>query len=151
MSNTPRADDIAEFPGRPAAVSLGAALLVALLLVLIVVERDNGRRTTLETTTEFTAVGDTHYFPMPQKALPPYPAVASLRGMPLIQADSRRHEFQPDDMVRVGQDATTGYVIYQAPERARDLDDRKRGPAFFLKISPTEYLKTRGGVVAGPP
>jgi hypothetical protein len=144
MSDIQPADSAAEFPGRTAAVRLGAALLLALFLVLVLVARDNGRRTSLETTAETTAVGDTHYFPMPGTPhSPPYQAVARLQGQPLYPTDYRRHEYPIDDMIRVGQDESSGYFIYQAPESPKDADERKLGPVYFLKISPTEYLKTR--------
>lgn len=144
MSDIPSAENEAPFPGRTAAVRLGAAMLLALFLVLVLVARDNGRRTAIETTVETTAVGDTHYYPMPvPPPKPPFQAVASLQGKPLYPADYRRHEYPPDDMTRIGRDEKGGYIVYQAPVNAKDEDDRKIGAVYFLKISPTEYLKTR--------
>ena len=152
MPDTRSTEQIPEFPGRTSAVRLGAALLVALFLVLILAARDNGRRTALETTAEYTAVGDTHYFPMPEKhLLPPFPVVAALPGVSLAPADYRRHEFSADDMTRVGVESATGCIVYRAPERAKDQDDRKLGPIYYLKLSATEYLKTRESqATAGP-
>ena len=134
------------FPGRRAAFGLAAGLLLVLLVALAVAMKDNTRRATLETTAEFTAVGDTDYFPMP-KVLPqpPYEAVASFHGQPLYPTDYRRHESPADDMTRVGVDEKGGYILYRAPEVAKDDDERKLGPVYFLKISPTEYLKLREG------
>ncbi len=144
MADTPSAANEVPFPGRTAAVRLGAALLLALFLVLVLVARDNGRRTTIETTAETTAVGDAQYYPMPAPPpKPPYLAVAYLQGKPLYPADYRRHEYPPDDMTRMGRDEKGGYLIYQAPTAAKDEDDRKLGLVYFLKISPTEYLKVR--------
>jgi len=144
MSETPTAEKEAAFPGRQAAVWLGAGLLVALFVALAVAARDNGRRATLETTAEFTAVGDTHYFPMPRTPPPlPYQAIASLHGEPLYPTDFRRHESPPDDMTRAGVDDRTGCVIYRAHELPKDIDDRQLWAVYFLKISPTEYLKIR--------
>ena len=132
------------FPGRRAAFGLAAGLFLALLVALAVAMKDNAQRTTLETTAEFTAVGDTDYFPMPPvPPQPPYKVVASFRGHALYPADYRRHESAADDMTRVGVDDKAGYIIYRAPEVAKDDDERKLGPVYFLKISPTEYLKVR--------
>jgi hypothetical protein len=144
MNDIPPAEDASEFPGRQAAVRLGAALLVVLFLVLVLTWRDNGRRAVLETTAEYTSVGDAHYYPMPATApAPPFMAVASLQGKLLYPADYRRHEYAADDMTRVGVDEKGGYVVYEAPRRAKDADERKLGDIYYLKISPTEYLKTR--------
>ena len=144
MNDIPPAEDVVEFPGRRAAVCLGVSLLVALLLALVLAWRDDGQRAALETTVELTAAGDAHYYPMPAKApLWPYPAVASFRGQSLYPTDYERREYPPDDMTRLGVDEKEGYVIYQGPPRATGADDSKLGPAYFLKISPKEYLKTR--------
>jgi len=146
MNETPSAENEADFPGRQAALRLGIGILAALLFVLAVVVRDNGRRTTLETIAEFTAVGDTHYFPMPEPPpLPPYQPVAFLLGKPLYPVDFRRHEAPPDDMTRTGVDEKAGYLLYRAPAHAKDEDDRKLGQIYYLKISPTEFLKTIQG------
>jgi len=144
MTETPDAQNSSQFPGHQAAVRLGAALLAALFLLLVLVWRDDGQRAKLETTTELTAVGDTHYFPMPAPQLPPYTAVASLRGVPLYPDDFRRHEFHPDDMTRVGLDEKAGYILYKAPVRRQDAGEREVGSVYFLKVSPTEYTKVRG-------
>lgn len=144
MDDTSRGGDAPEFPGRQAAVCLGVALLVSLFLVLFLTWRDNGRRASLESTTELTAVGDSHYFTMPAKTpLPPYQAVTSFQGQPLYPTGYDRHEFPPDDMTRIGVDDKGGSIIYQGPPRAKAGDDPKLGPVYFLKISPKEYLKTR--------
>jgi len=144
MTETPSTEDQPAFPGRRAAFWLGAGLLGALFIVLAVTTWDNGRRSTLETTAEFTAVGDTHYFPMPRTPPSlPSQAVASLHGEPLYPADLRPHECALDDMARAGVDDRTGCVIYQAPQVKKDLDDRQFGDIYYLKISPTEFLKTR--------
>jgi hypothetical protein len=145
MNDTPRAEGAPEFPGRETAVRLGAALLAALFLVLVLVWRDNGQRTRMETTAELTAVGDAHYFSMPSPLpTPPFQPVASLRGEPLYPADFRRHEFHPDDMTRIGLDEKGGYILYKGPIRRQDEGERQIGSLYFLKISPTEYFRIRG-------
>jgi hypothetical protein len=146
MSEKPSAMDESAFPGRRAAFGLGAGLLLLLLTALFVAMKNNARRTALESTAEYTAVEDTHYFPMPQ-ALPgpPYKAVASIHGQLLYPTDYRRHEIAADDMTRVGVDDKAGFIIYRGPEVAKDEDERKLGPVYFLKVSPTEYLKLRDG------
>ncbi len=75
MNNASSTENVPEFVGRRAAVYLGSALLLALFLALVFTWRDNGRRAALETTAEFTAVGDSHYFPMP--AAPPTRVMSS--------------------------------------------------------------------------
>lgn len=147
MSDTSSADKDSEFSGKRAAVWLGATLLVALFLVLALTLRDNGHRAQLETTAEFTAVGDNNYYPMPATPLPPpYAVVASLKGQALYPVDYRRREYAADDMTRIGSDEKGGYFLYRAPEKSekkKDEDELKRGPLYYLKISPTEYLKLR--------
>lgn len=142
MNDTPRAEDASAFPGHPAAVRLGFALLVALFLVLVLAWRDNGQRAALETTAELTAVGDTHYFPMPATPLlPPYAPVGAFHGQSLFPDDFRRHEFRADDMTRAGQEEKEGYIIYNAPVRRQDANEPKIRSTYYLKISPKEYLK----------
>jgi hypothetical protein len=144
MNETPTTEGASEFPGKRAAVCLGGALLVVLFFVLFLAWRDNGQRAALETTVELTAVGDWHFYPLPANPPPPpYPAVASFRGQELYPVDYEPHEYPADDMTRLGVDDTAGYLIYNAPPRAKDADDQKLGPAYFLKVSPKAYLKTR--------
>lgn len=147
MNNAPSTETAPEFVGRTAAVYLGSALLLAFFLALVFTWRDNGRRAALETTAEFTAVGDSHYFPMPAApaatVIPPYPAVAKFQGQPLHPADFRKHEFQADDMTRVGVTDEGDYIVYRSPKREKDADERKKGELYYLKLSPLEYLKTR--------
>jgi hypothetical protein len=146
MNEVPSTENAPEFTGRPAAFYLGSGLLLAFFLVLVFAWQDNGQRKVLETTAEFAAVGDAHYFPMPPiPAAPvePFPAVATFHGQPLYLADYRKHTFQPDDMTRVGVTDEGAYIIYRAPKRDKDADERKRGEMYYLKLSPLEYLKTR--------
>ena len=147
MSDTPSAEQDSDLPGQRAATWLGGALLVALFLVLALTWRDNGRRAQMETTAEYTAVGDLHYYPMPATPPPPpYTPLASVKGQPLYPVDYRRREFAADDMTRVGLDEMGGYILYRAPEKSekkKDADEIKRGPLYYLKISATEYLKLR--------
>jgi hypothetical protein len=140
-------EEPADFPGRTAAVCLGAALLLALFFVLLLAWRDHGRRSDLETTMEPTAVGDTHYFPapVPPRAGSTYPAVAAFHGQPLYPADYRRHEYPADDMMRAGLTDAGAYLLYTPPVKEKNSDERKAGPVYYLKLSPTEYFKTRPG------
>jgi len=149
MNDTPPAEDASEFPGRQAAIRLGGGLLVVLFLVLVLTWRDNGRRATLETTAEFTSVGDNHYFPMPDPPPePPFQAVAKLHGQPLYPTDYRKREYAADDMTRVGVDEKGGYIVYESPRKSRDADEHSLGQLYYLKVSPTEYLKTRALISA---
>ena len=66
--------------------------------------------------------------------------------MVLYPVDYRRREYAADDMTRAGVDEKGGYLLYRAPEKSekkKDEDELKRGPLYYLKISPTEYLKLR--------
>jgi hypothetical protein len=144
MNDTPPPESAEEFPGKRMAVCLGLALLVALFAVLVLAWCDNGRRTALETTVELTAVGDSHYYPLPANPPPPpYSPVASLSGQELYPTDYQPHEFPADDMTRLGVDEKGGYIVYKGPPKDRDANDAKLGPAYFLKVSPKAYLKTR--------
>lgn len=129
------------FPGSRTALCLGAALLVGLVAVLGMVLRDNAHRTDLEVIVESSAVGDTHYFAIPDPAPPePYPAVATLEGKPLFPVGYKRHEKREADMQPLARDAATGLTIYQAPAKSKEGDD---SPTYFLKTGPGEFLKVR--------
>ena len=130
------------FPGSRTAVYLGAALLAGLVLVLAMVLRDNAHRRDLEVIVESSAVGDTHYFkipdPMPSE---PFPAVAHLEGKPLYPAGYKRHDKREAEMQPLTKDAATGLTIYQAPAKGKESDDTT--PTYFLKVGPGEFLKVR--------
>ncbi len=148
MSESPSAETEPVMPGRRAAFCVGAVLLAGLVTALAVAVRDNQRRGDLETIAETTAVGDSHYFPMPPlPTTPAFPVVAYFHGKPLCPADYRRHEAELDDMTRVGVEDKTGCVVYQAPAVAKDDDERRIGSILYLKVSATEFLKLRE---AGP-
>jgi hypothetical protein len=130
------------FPGPRAAVYLGAALLAGLALVLAMVLRDNARRSEMEVIVESTAVGDTHYFKIPDPLPPePFPAVAKLGDKPLYPAGYKRHDKREAEMKPVAKDAGTGVTIYQAPAKSNEPDDS--APTYFLKVGPGEFLKVR--------
>ncbi len=144
MNETSSVEPTPDFPGRTVAVRLGLALLVALFVVLVLAWRDNGQRAALEHTTELTAVGDAHYFPFPDQPWPiPFPAAVTFRGETFYPAEYRKREYNADDMTRAGQDEKTGYIIYLPPVRAKYAEERKRNPIYYLKVSPTEYLRLR--------
>jgi len=123
-------------------VYLGAALLAGLALLLLMVLRDNAHRKELEVIVESSAVGDTHYFKIPDP-LPaePFPAVAHLDGKPLYPAGFKRHEKREAEMQPLAKDEATGLTIYQAPAKAKESDDAS--VTYFLKLGPGEFLKVR--------
>jgi hypothetical protein len=129
------------FPGQRQAVRLGAALLVGLGLVLVLVLRDNAHRSTLEGIAEYSAVGDTHYLPIPDP-LPaePFPAAAKLHGQALVPVGYKRHEKREAEMQPVAKDEATGLTIYQAPVKAKEAGDP---PTYFIKVGAGEFIKVR--------
>ncbi len=129
------------FPGRRIAVYFGAALLAALGLVLVLVLRDNARRAELEVIVESSAVGDTHYLPIPDLPPPePYPVVAHLHGQSLVPIGYKRHEKNEADLQPLAKDEATGVTVYQAPTKAKEAGDP---PAYYLKIGPGVFLKVK--------
>ncbi len=141
MNESTPIETTTDFPGLRVAVRLGAALLVGLAITLALVLRDNARRSALEGIVESTAVGDTHYLPIPEPLPPePFPAVAHLHGQPLIPSGYKRHEKREADLQPVAKDAATGLTIYQAPIKAKDA---REPPTYFLKTGPGEFLKVR--------
>ena len=144
MSEIPRTQTTADFPGQAHAKRLGAALLVALSFVLILTLRDNARRSTLEVAVQSSAVGDTTYLRLPADPPPePYPAVAALHGKPLYPTGYKRHGKREADLFRVAVDEATGLAIYQAPPKAKEEGLKDIEPTYFLKLGPGEFLKVR--------
>lgn len=138
------------FPGLRPALILGAGLLCGLGLSLALVLRDNAHRTELEVITESTAVGDTHYYKLPDP-LPeePFPAVAHFQGQPLIPTGYKQHDKREADMQPLAKDEATGLTIYQAPVKPKDREavakEKEAGepPTYFIKVAPGGFLKVR--------
>ncbi len=133
-------------PGTAVALRLTAAFLVAFFLVLVLAWRDNGRRQQQETTADPTAAGDNQFFSCPQpEPARPYPSLLTFHGQKLIPVDFQKYQFHADDVFRVGRDDTGVYLLYRAPIRRQDPAETLSGTIYFLKTSPTEYLKVRLG------
>jgi hypothetical protein len=141
MNNTAPSEISPEIPGHRMAARLGAALLLALGISLVLVLRDNAHRSIIETISESSAVGDTHYAQIPDPLPPePFPPVAHLEGKELIPSGYKRHEKREAEMQPVAKDPATGLTIYQAPVKAKDTAEP---PTYFLKVGPGEFIKAR--------
>ena len=141
MNESSPTDSGQPFPGQRAAVILGAALLAALGLTLALVLHDNAHRQELEVVTESSAVGDTHYYkipdPVPEE---PYPAIAHLDGQALYPVGYKRHDRNEAEMEPLGIDDATGLTIYQTQPKAKEAGDPQ---SYFIKIGPGAFLKVR--------
>lgn len=135
------ADSGQPFPGQRAALLLAVGLLAALGLVLALVLRENAHRHELEVVVESSAVGDTHFYSIPDPAPEePYPAIAHLNGQALFPVGYKRHERNEADMEPLAKDDTTGLTIYQTPAKAKEAGDPQ---SYFIKIGPGAFLKVR--------
>jgi len=124
------------------AVRLGAALLVAFVVILGLAFSDNARRRQLETTSEMTAVGDTHYFQPPDAAKLPA-AAATLDGRPLYLTDANSFFVRETHARRVARDPAGGVDIYALSHGATDEERQRLGGhrrAFLLKTGANEFV-----------
>ena len=141
MNESSSTESEATFPGQRAAVLLGAGLLAALALILALVLRDNAHRRELEVVVESSALGDTHYYTIPDPAPEePYPAIAHLNGQALIPVGYKRHDRNEGDMEPLAKDDATGLTIYQTPAKGKEAGDPQ---SYFIKIGPGAFLKVR--------
>ena len=131
---------------QPWAVRLGSALLAAFVIILGFAFFDNAHRQQLETVSETTAVGDTHFFQPPADPSR-VPAVgATLDGQQLYVTELQSIEVRDTHTRRVGRDAERGLAIYELSDAATDVE-RKRmtgsGRTFLLKTELSRYLVIR--------
>lgn len=141
MNETASSDTPLEIPGLRVATRLGLGLLIGLGMVLVLVLRDNAHRLSMETISESSAAGDTHYFSIPSPVpAEPLPAAAHLDGQALLPSGYRRHEKRETEMQPVAKDEATGLTIYQAPVKPKEAADP---PTYYLKVGPGEFIKVR--------
>ena len=131
---------------QPWAVRLGSALLAAFVVILGFAFYDNAHRQQLETISEATAVGDTHFFQPPADPSR-VPAVgATLNGQPLYVTELQSIEVRDTHTRRAGRDSERGLAIYELSDAATDVE-RKRmtgsGRKFLLKTELNRYLAVR--------
>lgn len=146
MSESAPEDSTSTIYAQPWAVRLGFALIAALTLILGLAFFDNSRRKELETSSETTALGDTHFFQSPADASR-LPAVgAILAGQPLYVADLKPIEVRDTRTHRVGTDAERGLSIYELSPTASDAERARISGwqrYFLLKTAPGQYVIAR--------
>lgn len=128
---------------QPWAVKLGFALIVAFTLILGLVFFDNAHRKELETVSETTAVGDSHFFQAPTDATR-LPAVgAVLDGLPLYVTDVNPIELRDTHTHRMGHDASRSLAIYKLSPTATEAERARLGGksnAFLLKLGAGQFV-----------
>ncbi|MGB8169094.1 MAG: hypothetical protein WCF18_16475 [Chthoniobacteraceae bacterium] len=131
---------------QPWAVRLGFALITAFTVIVGLAFFDSAHRTELETTSETTALGDTHFFQSPADASR-LPAVgAMLNSQPLYVADMKPIEVRDTRTRRIGSDPERGLAIYELSATASDAERARlagNGRAFLLKTAPSQYVIAR--------
>lgn len=128
------------------AIRLGGVLLAAFTVILALAFYDSAHRTELETVSETTAVGDTHFFQPPADATR-LPAVgAMLNGQPLYVADLKPVEIRDTRTKRIGTDAERGWSIYELAPTANDAERERVGGkrrAYLLKVGFEQWVIAR--------
>jgi hypothetical protein len=126
----------------PWAVRFGFLLVIGLTLIVGLSFFDNARRPQLETASETTSVGDTHFFVLPEPEKLPVVG-AMLDGKPLYVAAKKPFDLKDTHTKRVGQDAERGLTIYTLAETAlpaeREKVGRKDGVR-LLKTAVNQYV-----------
>jgi len=124
----------------PWALRLGFALIVGFTLILGMVSFDNAHRSSMETFSETTSVGDANYFPLPDAAHLPVVGV-TLNGKPLYVKSVEKVEVRDTHTQLAGKDDSQKLSIYTLAGSATEVEI-KRVPAgvFLLKIEPGVYL-----------
>lgn len=117
------------------AIRFGIALLLGYFLITGFAIFDKARLGSIEKATTPTAVGDTAFFPVP-KSFDPSTPLANFDGHSLYFVDWR--SLQDDRMLKQGMDDTNSFAVYQL-DGAKDDE----ASAFFLKIKPGYYVKTK--------
>ena len=124
-------------------VRFGFALVAAFTVILGLAFFDQSHRQELETVSETTAVGDTHFFPAPAD-LSRLPTVgAMLDGQPLYVAEMKPFEVRDTHTRRVGRDAERGMAIYELSPAATDVERERVGRnrrAYLLKVAVNQYV-----------
>lgn len=127
---------------QPWGVRFGFLLVIGLTLIVGLSFFDNARRPQLETVSETTAVGDTHYFVPPE--VDKLPVVgATLEGKPLQVTARKQLDLRDTHMRRIGTDAQTGLTVYTLADTAIEAERDKVGKTrevLLLKTAPNQYV-----------
>jgi hypothetical protein len=121
-------------------------MLVAFTLILGFVFLDNAHRRELETTSETTSVGDTHFFEPPTDASRLPVVGATLNGQALYVAGVESIEIRDTHTHRAGADAERGMAIYELAASATDAERARLAPGrrtFLLKTAVNRYVAAR--------
>ena len=131
---------------QPWGVRFGFLLVIGLTLIVGLSFFDNARRPQLETVSETTAVGDTHFFALPEADKLPVVA-ATLEGKPLYVSTRKPIDLKDTHMKRVGTDAQNGLTVYTLADTAIDAERDKVGKkpdVLLLKTSANQYVIASG-------
>jgi len=128
-------DSSSKILGQSVAIRLGVALLLGYGIITGLAVRDKLRLSSIEKANASTAVGDNAFFPVP-KSFDPSTPLANFDGHSLYFVDWR--SLQDELVLRQGMDDTNSFAVYK-------LDGAKGddASAFFLKIKPGYYVKTK--------
>lgn len=132
------AKSLPEFPFAGWAARLSIALVAALGAVAIFTTVDHARRASLESVSQPTAVGDTHFILPNADAGRP---LGLLNGHGLV--GNERVKARDSHMIRVGSDDTHSFSLYRLedPDAAPQKTYGKPRVVYYLKIKSGEYLK----------
>ena len=124
---------------------MGIGVLIGFAFILALTLRDNARRTSLETTSETTAVGDRAFFPVSNLLQLPT-ELGRIAGKPLYVMSRDTIEVRDTHTVKVPAEMTTGHQVYQLSATATDGERRDAGgskPGFLLKTAPNRFLRAQ--------
>jgi hypothetical protein len=110
------------------------ALLAALAGVVAFSVADHPRAAALETFTQATAVGDTHYYTLPKPRLAVPEPVLTWQGRPLAPLGYEKVVRDDTEMLPVTRDEATGLTLYR---------QRAGGDDLFVKLEVGKYLLLR--------
>jgi hypothetical protein len=128
-------DSSSKILGQSVAIRLGVALLLGYGIITGFAICDKMRLASVEKATAPTAVGDSAFFPVP-KSFDPSTPLANFDGHSLYFVDWR--SLQDELMLKQGMDDTNSFAVYKLEGAKGD-----EASAFFLKIKPSYYVKTK--------
>lgn len=129
-----KSEDPTPFLGSRAATVLVILVLLGFSGVVAFSVIDRTKASSLESFSQTTAVGDTHYYEVPLVQLAVPEPVLTWQGRPWAPASYEKVKISDTDMVRLGQDEATQFRVYR--ERGKPADS-----PIYLKIDVSEYLR----------
>jgi len=131
--------------GMRGAFRIGLAVLIGMTVLLFLIRHDWAARSSLESFSETTAVGDQAYFKAPPKSAP-IAAVANFQGKPLTPVSLRRIELRDSKMSTVGTEDGGVVHIYASTEPVpmeKGEAEAKGKPVYYLKTGINEYIRVQ--------